>query len=75
MGLKEKETVESLQGQPIEDVAPRHARQAGGEGIYILAARRDRKIYVLASKAFTDIVTEAMERYLKTEEPKIRRSR
>lgn len=52
------ETVESLQGQPIEDVAPRHAKQAGGEGIYILAARRDHKIYDLASKAFTGIVTE-----------------
>src|SRR3954453_5526921 len=47
------ETIEELpKGQTIDAAALRQARQSGGEGIFILAARRDHKIEVLVSKAW-----------------------
>ena len=49
------ETVESLQGQDVEEVAIRRAEQLNHQGIFILIARRDRKAEVLASpKALRD---------------------
>lgn len=52
------ETVESLRGQTIEEAAIKHARQSKGEGIYVLAVRRDRKIEVLISEAFSRRISE-----------------
>jgi glc operon protein GlcG len=53
------ETIDSLRGQPIDDVALQRARQAAGHGIYVLAARRDHKIEVLVSSAFRTRIPEA----------------
>jgi glc operon protein GlcG len=52
------ETIEQLRGQSIEEAARQHAEKSGGEGIYVLIARRDRKIDVLVSKAFASAVPE-----------------
>jgi glc operon protein GlcG len=52
------ETIEALRGQTIDDAATRRARQTAGEGIFILAARRDRRIEVLVSEAFTRLVPD-----------------
>ena len=49
------ETVESLQGKGIDEFAVRLADQLGQKGIFILIARKERKIEVLASpRAFRE---------------------
>jgi glc operon protein GlcG len=53
------ETVESLRGQSIDEAAKQHARQAGYDGIYVLAARRDHKIEVLVSKPWERRIPDA----------------
>jgi glc operon protein GlcG len=53
------ETIESLRGQPMDDVAVQHARQAAGHGVYVLASRRDHKLEVLVSSAFKTRIPEA----------------
>jgi uncharacterized membrane protein YgcG len=47
------ETVESLDGQPLDSVAQEHARRSGSEGIFIFIPKQEHKIEVLASRAFT----------------------
>ena len=52
------ETVESLKGQEIEEVAIRRAEQLDHKGIFVLLARQDRKAEALASpKALRDELT------------------
>ncbi len=52
------ETVESLKGQELEEVAIRRAEQLNHKGIFILIARQDRKAEALASpKALRDELT------------------
>ena len=52
------ETVESLRGQEIEEVAIRRAEQLDHKGIFVLIARQDRKAEALASpKALRDELT------------------
>ncbi len=54
------ETVESLRGQEMEEVAIRRAEQLDHKGIFILLARQDRKAEALASpKALRDELTQA----------------
>ena len=43
------ETVESLRGQEIDEVAIRRAEQLGHQGIFVLIARQDRKAEALAA--------------------------
>jgi uncharacterized protein GlcG (DUF336 family) len=38
------ETVESLKGEPIEDVAIQRARQLGGGGVYLLMSKEEHKL-------------------------------
>jgi glc operon protein GlcG len=45
-------TVETLSGHPIEEEAPRMAREAGLEGIFILISKQEKKIQVLVSHQF-----------------------
>jgi len=52
------ETVDSLRGQELEEVAIRRAEQLNHKGIFILIARQDRKAEALASpKALRDELT------------------
>ena len=46
------ETVDSLNGEAVEEVAVRLARRSAIKGIFILVARRDKKLEVLASRPF-----------------------
>jgi glc operon protein GlcG len=43
------ETVDSLRGEGVDEFAVRRAEQLGHQGIFILIARKDRKVDVLAS--------------------------
>ena len=52
------ETIESLDGEKIEEAALERARRSGGRGIYILIAKSETKIQVLVSKEFTGLVSE-----------------
>ena len=51
------ETVASLKGEPIRDATLRYAKRMGpqGKGIFILIAKLDRKIEVVASKEFPEL--------------------
>jgi uncharacterized protein len=46
------ETIDSLQGQPLDSVALEHAERSRTEGIFILIPKKERKIEVLASRAY-----------------------
>ncbi len=48
------ETVETLKGETIDEVASRLARQSGAQGVFILVARKETKIEVLASRRYTE---------------------
>lgn len=43
------ETVESLRGKPVDEVATASARRSGTDGVFILIAKRETKIEVLPS--------------------------
>ena len=45
------ETVDSLKGRPIDGLAVAHARELQVRGLYILIAKRDRKLWVEPSKS------------------------
>ena len=52
------ETVDSLRGQEIDEVAIRRAEQLGHQGIFVLIARQDRKVEALAApKSLVDELT------------------
>lgn len=46
------ETVDSLDGESVDDVALRHARRSGTQGIFILIAKQEKKIDVRSSRAY-----------------------
>ncbi|MGB0067749.1 MAG: heme-binding protein, partial [Isosphaeraceae bacterium] len=48
------ETVETLKGETIDEVATRLARRSGAQGVFILIARKETKIEVLASPRYTE---------------------
>jgi len=48
------ETVETLKGETIDEVATRLARRSGAQGVFILIARKESKIEVLASRRYTE---------------------
>ncbi len=48
------ETVETLKGETIDEVATRLARRSGAQGVFILIARKETKIEVLASRRYTE---------------------
>jgi glc operon protein GlcG len=58
------ETIESLEGQTIEEATRRHAEKAGTEGLYILISRRDHKIEVWVSKRAAAIVPETARKQI-----------
>ncbi len=51
------ETIDSLQGEPIRQVAVRQAQRTGTEGIFILIPKREHKIDVLASRSYRRTLT------------------
>jgi len=53
------ETVDSLKGELIDDVAARSARLSGIQGIYVLIARKESKIEVLVSRRFSNVLSKA----------------
>jgi len=53
------ETVDSLKGELIDDVASRSARLSGIQGIYVLIARKESKIEVLVSRRFSNVLSKA----------------
>jgi len=48
------ETIETLKGETIDEVAIRLARRSGAQGAFILIARKESKIEVLASRRYTE---------------------
>ena len=48
------ETIETLNGETIDEVAIRLARRSGAQGVFILIARKESKIEVLASRRYTE---------------------
>ena len=48
------ETIETLKGETIDEVATRLARRSGAQGVFILIARKESKIEVLASRRYTE---------------------
>jgi glc operon protein GlcG len=48
------ETIDSLQGETVDEVATRLARRSGTQGVFILVARKESKIEVLASRRYSD---------------------
>ena len=53
------ETVESLEGEPADRVAVGLARRSGIRGVFILIARKERKLEVLGSGHYKEILTDA----------------
>ncbi len=53
------ETVDSLKGELIGDVASRSARVSGIQGIYVLISRKESKIEVLVSRRFSNVLSKA----------------
>jgi glc operon protein GlcG len=53
------ETIEELGTQTIEEATRRHAEKEGIDGLYVLISRRDHKIDVQVSKAFSKVIPEA----------------
>jgi len=53
------ETVETLNGETIDEVATRLARRSGAQGVFILIARKETKIEVLVSRRYTDALPRA----------------
>jgi uncharacterized protein GlcG (DUF336 family) len=51
------QTVESVRGQKIAEVALRSARESGIHGIYVLIAKNEKEIELLVSKKFLGILT------------------
>ena len=48
------ETIETLKGETIDEVATRLARRSGTQGVFILIARKETKIEVLASRRYAE---------------------
>jgi glc operon protein GlcG len=59
------ETVDTLDGEPADREATRLARQSGIRGVFILIARKERKLEVLGSGHYKEIVTEAHRRAIR----------
>jgi glc operon protein GlcG len=53
------ETVATLGGELIDDLAGRQARQSGIQGIFVLIARKESKIEVLVSRRFSEAFSRA----------------
>lgn len=48
------ETVETLEGAAIDEAAARRARRSGTQGVFILIARKEAKLEVLASRRYDE---------------------
>jgi uncharacterized protein GlcG (DUF336 family) len=53
------ETIDSLNGEAIDEPATRLARQSGIQGIFVLIARKESKIEVLVSHRFSPALTRS----------------
>jgi uncharacterized protein len=53
------ETIPSLDGQPINQVAVGRARAVGGEGLFILIPKQEHEIWILASRHYIKSITAA----------------
>ena len=56
------ETIETLDGQSIDEEATHRARRSGTQGIYILIARKETKIEVLVSRRYADALPRQAQR-------------
>src|SRR5262249_52082010 len=59
------ETVGSLEGQNVGEVLQRHAEQAGAQGLYVLIAKKEKKIDVKASRRYRQAITLDGERAIR----------
>ena len=59
------ETIDTLKGEPADKVAVRLAEHSGIHGVFILIARKERKLEVLASRHYREVVTEARRRAIR----------
>jgi len=59
------ETVASLDGEPADRVAVSHARRSGIRGLFVLIARKERKLEVLGSGHYKQILTDAHRRAIR----------
>jgi glc operon protein GlcG len=53
------ETIDSLNGESPAEAAVGLARRSGLEGVFVLIARKERKLEVLASRAHRELLTDA----------------
>jgi glc operon protein GlcG len=53
------ETIDSLKGESADEAAVSLARRSGIQGFFILIARKERKLEVLASRTYREILTDA----------------
>ena len=51
------ETIDTLKGEPADKVAIREAERSGIHGVFILIAQKERKLEVLASRHFREVLT------------------
>jgi glc operon protein GlcG len=54
------ETIETLGGEPIDEVAARLARRSGLQGVFVLIAKKESKIEVLSSRRYAESVPRAV---------------
>jgi uncharacterized protein len=60
------ETIPTLEGESIEDVTLRHARRSGTEGLYILMAKQEAKIRILASQHYRRAMDDSREEAIRS---------
>lgn len=53
------ETIDSLDGQRIDDAARRRAERSGAQGLYVLISKADTKLDVISARAFRRAMNEA----------------
>jgi glc operon protein GlcG len=59
-------TVETLSGRPIEEEAPRMAKQSGIEGIFVLISKKERKLQVMVSHRYLGEIMKQQRDVIRT---------
>ena len=60
------ETIDTLQGETIDEAATRLARRSGTQGVFILIARKESKIEVLASRRYSEALPQPSKTKVRT---------
>jgi glc operon protein GlcG len=60
------ETIETLKGETVDEVATRLARRSGTQGVFILVARKETKIEVLASRRYAETLPRSARTKVRT---------